>query len=133
MLKLSNITPFLDKYAISTSAICAIHCLCLPLILSVFPALSTSIFGQELFHVLLLWLVIPLSLISLSLGCKRHRSWLVAVLGLSGLVVLILTATIGHDGLGEIGERIATLTGASLIATGHLRNYKLCRQSACAT
>lgn len=131
MPKLSNISPFLDKYAISTSAICAIHCLCLPLILGVFPAVSTSILGQELFHVLLLWLVIPLSLISLSLGCKRHRSWVVAFLGLTGLTVLMLTATIGHDGLGEIGERLATFIGASLIAAGHLRNYKLCQQSTC--
>ena len=132
MPNLYNLTPFLDKYAISASAICATHCLCLPFILGLFPALSTSIFGQELFHVLLLWLVIPLSLVSLSLGCKRHRSWFVAFFGLTGLTVLILTATIGHDGLGEFGERVATLIGASSIAIGHLRNYFLCRQNVCA-
>lgn len=131
MTTISNISPSLDKYAILTSSICAIHCLSLPLIVGVFPALSTSIFGQEQFHVLLLWLVIPLSLVSLTLGFKQHHSGLVALLGLSGLTVLILAGTIGHDTLGEAGERIATLLGATLIAAGHLRNYKLCKQSKC--
>lgn len=131
MPNLAAVTYHLDRYAISASTVCAIHCLCLPLLLALFPALSSSIFGQEEFHVLLLWMVIPLSLVSLSLGCKRHRSRFVALLGLAGLTVLILTATLGHEGLGEIGERVATLIGASLIATAHLRNYVLCRQNAC--
>ena len=131
MLNISRFTPSLDKYAISTSAICAIHCLCLPLMLSFFPALSSSLFGQERFHVLLLFLVIPLSLVSLSIGCKRHKSRFVASFGLSGIIVLIFTATAGHDLLGEIGERVATVVGATLIAIGHLRNYRLCRQVQC--
>ncbi len=131
MFNISSITPVLDKYAISTSALCAVHCLCLPLMLGLFPALSTSIFGQELFHVLLLWLVIPLSLVSLTLGCKGHKNWYVALFGAAGLMVLILTATLGHDVIGESGERIATLLGAVLIAAGHLGNYSLCRQAEC--
>ena len=131
MTSLSRFTPMLDKYAISASAICAMHCLCLPLLLGFFPALSTTIFGQEMFHQLLIWLVIPLSLISLSLGCKRHKSWFVAMSGLAGMIVLIFTATLGHDVLGENGERVATLFGATLIAVGHLRNFTLCRQVAC--
>ncbi len=131
MLRFSSYTPILDKYAISASAVCAIHCLSLPILLSLFPALGTSIFGQEFIHELLLWLVIPLSVISLSLGCKRHRSWLVGVLGLTGLLVLIFTAVLGHDVLGEVFERVATVSGATLIAAGHLRNYALCRQTSC--
>ena len=127
----TGFTLVLDKFAVSTSAICAIHCLCLPLMLAVFPALSTSIFGQEQFHVLLLWLVIPMSLVSLSLGCKRHKSRFVAFFGLTGLLVLLLTAMLGHDLLGEIGERVATLIGASAIAAGHLQNYRLCRKTQC--
>jgi len=133
MPSITRYTPLMDKYAISTSAICAIHCLCLPLMLILFPALGSSIVGQESFHVMLLWLVIPLSLVSLSLGCKRHKSKVVAVTGLAGLSVLILTASLGHDLLGETGERIATLAGALLIAIGHVRNFKLCRQAQCSS
>ncbi|WP_445777235.1 MerC domain-containing protein [Shewanella sp.] len=124
MYKLPEITPFLDKYAISVSAMCAVHCLSLPLMLVIFPALGQTILGQELFHVLLLWLVVPLSLISLSLGVKQHRSLLVAFLGLVGLTILMLSAMLGHDGLGELGERLATLLGSIFIVFGHFLNYK---------
>ena len=127
----SRYTPLLDKFAITTSAFCAIHCLCLPLLLGVFPALGATLFGEETFHVLLLWLVIPFSLVALSMGCRKHKSWLVAFLGFVGLTILILAASLGHDLLGEAGERVATLLGAIVIATGHLRNYTLCRRVEC--
>ena len=129
MIHISKITPSADRIAISASALCAIHCLCLPLLLGVFPAVGSSIFGQESFHQLLLWLVIPLSLFSLTLGCKRHKNGLVAVLGVIGIAILYLTATLGHDLLGEFYERVATLIGASAIAAAHMRNYSLRKQT----
>lgn len=122
-------TGTLDTLAISTSAICAVHCLCLPLLLGVYPALGASIFGKEAFHVWLLWLVIPFSVISLLFGCRVHRDKWVVGLGLTGLATLIGTATLGHAGLGEAGERVATLIGASAIAAGHMRNFLLCRHA----
>ena len=129
MTSVSKVHPNLDRLAISTSAVCAIHCLCLPLLLGLFPALSSSIFGQEAFHQLLLWLIIPLSLFSLTLGCKRHKSKSVAVMGLIGLAILLFTAILGHDFLGEFYERVATLIGASAIATAHVQNFRLAKQA----
>ena len=131
MISLVRHISLLDKLAVSTSTFCAIHCLCLPIFLGFFPALGTTLFGEELFHVLLLWLVIPLSLVALSLGCRRHRDVPVAAIGLAGLTSLILAATFGHSALGERGEQALTLIGAAMIALAHLRNYKLCRSSAC--
>ena len=58
-------------------------------------------------------MVIPLSIISLLLGCRSHKDLPVALLGFAGLTKLIVTATLGHDHLGEGSERIATLNGAS--------------------
>ncbi|SFK21861.1 MerC mercury resistance protein [Nitrosomonas aestuarii] len=126
MLNFSKYTPILDKCAICASVVCAFHCLSLPFLLSLFPALAVSVLGQELFHEFLLGLVIPLSLISLSSSCRRHKNWSVALLGLTGLIVLIFTVIMGHEALGEDVERATTLIGASLIAAGHLRNYALC-------
>ncbi|MEM7304726.1 MAG: MerC domain-containing protein [Pseudomonadota bacterium] len=121
----------LDKYAVSASMLCAAHCLFLPIMLSVFPALGTTIFGKESFHVLLLWLVIPLSVIAITLGCKQHKNWLVAMTGALGLAILFFAAIYGHDVLGHEGERVATVIGACVIAAGHLLNYKLCRSAQC--
>ncbi len=126
-----KITSILDKFAVSTSTVCAIHCLSLPLLLGVFPAISSSFFGAEAFHELLLWAVIPMTVVSLYLGCRKHKSLTTAVLGVVGLQVLIFTAVMGHDGLTESAERILTLIGATIIAIAHLRNYTLCRRIAC--
>lgn len=128
---LTNAGPVLDRVAISTSALCAVHCLCLPILLSVLPALGATFFGQESFHVVLLWLVIPLSVVALGMGCRKHKNWMVALLGVAGLSLLIIAAAFGHDFLGETGERIATLAGALFIGVGHFRNYTLCRRSEC--
>jgi len=128
---ISAYMPTMDKLAVSTSAICAVHCLCLPLLLSFFPALGATIFGQEAFHTILLWGVIPLSAIALTLGCREHKDWGVALLGVFGLSVLLFAAMFGHDHLGEAGERVLTLVGAVAIAAAHLRNYRLCRQTKC--
>lgn len=120
----------LDKLAVSASMVCAIHCLFLPVILVVFPALGATLFADDLFHVLLLWLIIPLSVIALSLGCRRHKDLLVAVIGLVGLTFLI-SASLGHEFLGETNERILTIMGAAVISVGHLQNYRLCRRDEC--
>ena len=85
----------------------------------------------EAFHVYLLGLVLPLSIVALLMGCRKHRSRMVALLGFAGLTVLVIAASLGHDGLGETGERAATLAGSTLIALGHLRNFSLCRRMDC--
>jgi hypothetical protein len=131
MTQIPAYAPWLDKLAVSTSALCAIHCLSLPLLLGFVPALGTTVFGQESFHVLLLWLVVPLSLVGLSMSCRSHKDGYVVVLGAVGLAILIGTAVFGHDLLGETGERVMTLLGAIAIAAGHLRNYTLCRRMRC--
>ena len=71
------------------------------------------------------------SLAALSLGCAKHKDRSVLMLGLLGVAVLIFTASAGHAGLGEFGERTMTLVGAFTIAVAHLRNFKLCRASEC--
>jgi len=122
---------WMDKFAVSASTVCAIHCLCLPFILGVFPAIGATLLGEEAFHLRLLWAVIPLSLLALTLGCRKHKDRSVLVIGFLGLAFLISAASLGHDILGEEGERITTLMGAITIAVGHFCNYKLCRRSDC--
>ena len=126
-----KLTSVLDKLAISTSTVCAVHCLALPIIIAVFPALGVTIFGDEKFHEILLWLVVPMTLISLTLGCKKHKDTITAVLGIAGLAVLIFTAIMGHDGLSELTERLLTVIGATIIAIAHLKNFSHCRKVHC--
>lgn len=121
----------IDKAAIGLSLVCAIHCLLLPIAVVMLPALAGTTIGDERFHQWMLWAVIPFSLFALTMGCRRHRDLRVLIPGLPGLALLTLSVLFGHDLLGQAGEKIASLTGASLIAISHLRNHALCRRSQC--
>ena len=110
--ELEKNTGFLDGAAIGLSALCAIHCLALPIALTMLPVIATIPLGDESFHKALLFLVIPASAIGLTLGCRRHRQWLVMFWGVSGLLVMTFAALFGHDLFGEALEKVATLFGA---------------------
>ena len=122
---------FLDRLAIGASIVCALHCAVLPILLAVFPALVALPIGDHEFHQMMIWVVIPSSMIAVSLGCWRHKDLLVLAGGATGLMVIVTTALFGHDILGETGEKVATLAGALILATAHWRNFSLCRKDCC--
>ena len=124
---MSKLQIIADKTAISLSLVCAVHCLALPIFLLLVPTLASLPLGDEDFHRWLLFAVIPISTAALFMGCRRHKRKSLAVLGTLGLIVLTVSALLGHDLLGELLEKSLTLAGATLIALGHLWNYRLCQ------
>ncbi len=126
-----NIQAIADKTAISLSVICTIHCLAIPIMVTLLPSLTALSLENEIFHIWLLIAVVPTSLYALTLGCGKHRRYRVLLPGVVGLVTLIATGLLGHDILGEIIEKSLTVVGASLVAIGHLWNHNLCQRSNC--
>lgn len=117
-----------DKSAIGLSLLCALHCLVLPLLVVLLPAAVAVRLGGEAFHYWMVFTVVPVSAFALTLGCRRHGRYAIVLVGAAGLVILCLSVAIGHEAWGDAGEKALTLLGASLIALGHLWNYRLCRQ-----
>ena len=118
-----------DKLAIAFSTLCVFHCLALPLLMVLLPSLTTLPLEQELFHVWMVIAVIPTSLYALTLGCKRHKHFLLVIYGFIGLFTLIAALFVGDMLLGEVGEKLLTVIGAIIIAIVHFKNYRLCQQS----
>lgn len=116
----------LDKSAIAISVVCAVHCLALPIVTVMYPSLIGYFFAEESFHRWLSFVVLPLSVTALWMGCRHHKSVRVSTLGAAGLLVLVFAALFGHDVLGEAGEKVATVIGAGLIAIAHYLNFRLC-------
>lgn len=128
----STTTARLDKAAIGISALCLVHCLVLPVALALIPSVALlSTLNDEMFHLALVALVLPTSLVALTLGCKRHRNWGVLTLGVAGILVLLVTAILGHDYLTEFQEKAFTVLGAILVAASHVQNFRLCRKTDC--
>ena len=127
-----TITALLDRSAILLSMSCVVHCLALPVAIVMLPTLSAYWFADEYFHLLLLYLVLPTSVIALGLGCRRHRVFKMMVWGSAGLMCLIAAILLGHDWLGEFGEKGLTLLGGGLVVAAHIHNFRNCRQCQCA-
>ncbi|MCV6613563.1 MAG: MerC domain-containing protein [Cellvibrionaceae bacterium] len=114
-----------DGTALALSSLCTLHCLALPFITLSLPWAGWAFFETEAFHQILLFGVIPVSLVSLGLGCRRHRGWHLLGGGIAGIACL-LAATQIHE-----LELSLTLLGSAIIALAHVVNYRRCRQQAC--
>lgn len=121
----------LDKLAVALSAICLVHCLALPVLLTLAPISGSFLIEDELFHLLMLVVIVPISLIALTIGCRQHKDTATLVLGGLGLGILVLTAFFGHDWFGETGERVVTSGAGLILAAAHIRNYLICRRVDC--
>lgn len=120
---MKQLNSLFDKTAISLSLVCAIHCLATPLLLVMLPSLAALSLDTEVFHVWMLVAVIPISILGLTLGCKKHKRYRVISFGIAGIFFLVLALF-----MGESWEKILTLIGAAIISVGHYLNYKLCQQ-----
>ncbi|GAB2702487.1 MerC domain-containing protein [Aliiglaciecola sp. 3_MG-2023] len=127
---MAKIQEISDKAAVGLSLLCVIHCLFFPILLILMPPLSGLFaINDALFHRWLLFAVVPISVIALIMGYFHHRSGRVFLIASFGLTLLILTALIGHDLLGNYGEVAMTVFGSCIIAFAHIRNYQLQRKN----
>ena len=121
----------MDKAAIGLSLVCVVHCLLTPLAVVMIPALGATFLEDESFHYAILYLVLPTSLVALGLGCRKHGRMEILLMGLLGLSILCLILLVGEEVIGEMGEKVSTVTGSAIIAYAHIRNFKLCRKNEC--
>ena len=128
---MENIQGIADKSAIVLSFLCALHCLFLPAAIVLYPSTLGFLPGDESVHFALLFLVIPISAYALVKGGKVHKSRKVFITGISGLLVLVAAVILGHDMLGEIGEKILTVLGSIIVIIAHVQNHLICRATDC--
>ncbi|WP_269518684.1 MerC domain-containing protein [Alteromonas sp. BMJM2] len=114
-----------DKSAVTISGLCLLHCL-LPPLLAIFTPYLTglALFEDEALHVWLLVCVTPISLIAIFWGFTKHRRLNTLLFAVSGLALLLVAATVGHDHFGHEGEIAMTVLGSILLVVGHLFNLK---------
>ncbi len=121
----ANQSDVLDKAAVALSGLCLLHCLLMPVIIAVLPFFAQL--SERHLHAEMLIVVLPISLIALSIGFRRHGDRRVVGLGIVGLLVLIVGATLAHDLYGVVADRTLTITGSVILALAHYRNSRLSR------
>ena len=119
-----------DKFAMSFSAICMIHCLFAPsLIVLSYSSLALTL-ESELIHKAILLLTIPVSIFAISLGYKNHSNNSIIYTGIAGLTILISALLIGES-ISANAELILTILGSLMVITCHYRNYNVCKKLNC--
>ena len=121
----SNSSGFLDNMAVALSGICLVHCLTLPVLIALIPFMSQ--FAEGHFHVQMLLVVMPVSIMAFSLGFRRHRVKSVIIWGGVGMLLLVLGATVVHDSFGLVADRTVTICAALILAFAHYFNNRFSR------
>jgi len=121
----ANQSAALDKAAVALSGLCILHCLLMPLIIVLLPFFGH--FSDRHLHTEILLVVLPVSLIALAIGYRRHANKGVVGWGIAGLLLLIVGATLGHNLYGVVADRTLTMAGSVILAIAHYRNSRLSR------
>lgn len=116
----------LDKAAIAVSVLCVIHCISVPLLLVLAPALNLWLWGSDTFHLMLLAVVVPLSLVAFRRGYRHHHNLGLLWPGLIGLAVVVLAALLEMGPIGHEMAAVLTTLGGVGIITSHWRNLRAC-------
>ena len=116
-----------DKFSMTISLMCVIHCLALTSLLALLPSMAMLQLDNEAFHLWMVVAVIPSSIYALTLGCKQHKCYQLIICGSIGLLLLIMALFFGEEHIGEVGEKILTVLGAGFVAIVHWFNFLLCQ------
>lgn len=115
----------LDGAAIGASLLCLIHCIGLPILFALLPALATmGGVSAEWVHVVLLLTAVPLSGIALIGGYRAHGRIVPLMLGAVGLAGLAAGVTLAS---GPAAETALTVAGSLALAGAHVGNWRRLR------
>jgi len=120
----------LDRAGICVSVVCLVQCLVLSLALVLAPVVSLGIFGSDLFHRLLLAVILPLAIAAFWLGYRSHRSLALLLTGLAGLALVLAAAVLEATVLSPLAASALTSAGGVTLVVGHWLNLRR-RRSVC--
>ncbi|GGY99895.1 MerC domain-containing protein [Pseudoduganella plicata] len=124
--RLGRMTGLADTLGIATSALCLVHCLAMPLLLALLPAVGWA--SDDRTHALLVGVALLAALLSMGPGYAAHRRKEVLLAGGTGLACLAIAAFVIGPRYGHGWETAASVAGAALLGWAHLRNRICCRR-----
>jgi hypothetical protein len=117
-----------DRIAIALSAICIVHCLAVPLLVALLPIAAVSFGNNQHFHEVMLWLVVPTSLVGFGMGLRVHRQIGIVLLGAAGVIVLWIVAIHGHETWRADVEAVVSVAGSLVLGGAHWMNFRAVRR-----
>lgn len=114
---------WLDRGAICASGLCLVHCLALPFALGALPLLAGLADASEQLHLLAVLVTLPVSIVAISAGRRRHGEAMPVILVGVGLALLVG----GVFAEPALLETSLTVVGSMLLVLGHIANLRRLR------
>ena len=122
------LSKYFDRVAIALSTICIVHCLAMPFVIALLPVAAFAVGGDGHFHSLMLWFVVPTSVLGFGLGLRVHRRFDIVAMGAVAIASLAAAAVWGHSRWDPSVEVIVNVASSVLLAAAHWRNFREVRR-----
>jgi uncharacterized membrane protein YfcA len=120
-----------DQIGAWTSALCVIHCILTPVVLSISAVSAHFLPSEERTHRTLAVAIAALGAIALLKGYRKHRSSRVLSLMVVGLAFIFCGAWWGDHLPSHSAEVFVTLIGSGFMISAHRMNHTFCRDCSC--
>jgi hypothetical protein len=122
-----NAANAVDRFGAIASSLCAIHCMVLPFVLALLPALGLSFLADHGFERCFVAFASVLASWSLLSSYRRHRRPQPLWLLLPGLTLLWSGAFVVDEHYGLAIHAVLVAMGGALLASAHLTNLRFAR------
>lgn len=122
-----------DRLGVWTSALCVVHCLLTPLLLSLSAVAAHFLPAEESIHRSFALLVALFGTVALLVGFRKHRRAIVLIMLLGGLSCIAGTAWFGDRLPSHAVEVAITFCGSGLMIAAHRLNHTFCRSCECSS
>jgi hypothetical protein len=122
------LSKYFDRVAITLSTICIVHCLAMPFVIALLPVTAFALGGDGHFHSLMLWFVVPTSVLGFGLGVRVHRRVDIVVMGAVAIAALAAAALWGHGAWDPSVEVLVNVAASVALAGAHWRNFREVRR-----
>jgi hypothetical protein len=110
-----------DRLGMVVSSLCLIHCLALPLIIAVLPALAGTLPSDAMVHSTLILIALPVTGYALLRGYRTHRRARPLLIGAAGMLLVAAALFVGPF---LYAEQALTILGGLLVTGAHLINWR---------
>ena len=120
-----------DHLGIGASALCVVHCLLTPILISFSAVFAHFLPSEEKTHRILAIVVTALGASALITGYRSHRRPHVLILAAIGLACIFAGAFWGDALPAHWMEVLITFTGSAFMIAAHRINHTFCRNCRC--
>lgn len=120
-----------DRFGIWTSAVCVVHCLLTPVLISFSAVFAHFLPAEESVHRSLALLVSSFGAFALIAGFRSHRRALVLLMMLIGLGCIAGAAWFGSRLPSHAAEVMITVIGSGCMIWAHRLNHTFCKSCSC--